>query len=178
LFAGVFLDTAVQAGVLVFVAFLMIDKGVALHLATLATVVLLVGGIFGKAFCGFLADRIGIRRAFAAVQVLTAVGLVAIVVAPEWLVYVILLPLGAVAQGSSSITYAVVADLVHPKRMARGYALVYGASSYSSAAGPLGFGVIADAFGIGSAIYVMAAIALVAAVPVYLVPRKIGQHTA
>jgi hypothetical protein len=46
----------VQAGVLVFIAFLMIAKGLPLAVATLATVVLLIGGIFGKAGCGYLAE--------------------------------------------------------------------------------------------------------------------------
>jgi len=129
------LDNIVQAGVLVFVAFLMIEKGLPLAIATMATVVLLTGGIFGKAGCGFLAERLGVRRAFALVQVLTALGLVAVIMAPAWLAFALLLPLGVVAQGSTSITYGLVPDLIHPERMARGYAIMYAFTSFAAALG-------------------------------------------
>ena len=39
--------------------------------------VVLVGGMAGKAACGFLADRIGPTRAFGLIQMLTAAGLLA-----------------------------------------------------------------------------------------------------
>ena len=102
------LDNLVQAGVLVFVAFLMIEKGLPLPIATMATVVLLTGGIFGKAGCGFLAERLGVRLAFVLVQVSTALGLTSVIMAPAWLAFILLLPLGVVAQGSTSITYGLI----------------------------------------------------------------------
>lgn len=173
LLSVVFIDTMVQAGVLVFVAFLMLSKGLPLALATGATVVLLTGGVFGKAGCGFLADRLGVCPAFALVKGLTAAGLVAIVVAPDWLALALLLPLGVVTQGSSSITYGFAADLIHPDRMARGYALLYSSSSFSSAAGPLAFGLIADGFGIEIAIFAMAVVALAAVPPIAFLPAPL-----
>ncbi|MEM9107801.1 MAG: MFS transporter, partial [Pseudomonadota bacterium] len=171
LFATVFLDTMVQAGVLVFIAFLMIAKGFTVGTATFATVVLLVGGIFGKAGCGYLADRMGVRPAYGLIQILTAVGIVLLVMAPGWTAFAILFPLGAVTQGSTSITYGFVADLVHPDRMARGYALMYGASSLSAAAGPFAFGVIADGAGIETAILAMAVMSLTAIPPLYMMAK-------
>ena len=130
------IDTTVQASVLVFVAFLMLAKGLPLWLATGATVILLAGGVFGKAGCGFLADRMGARPAFMLIQVLTALGLVGVVLAPNWLALALLLPLGAVVQGSSSITYGFAANLIDPHKMARGYALLYSSGSFAAAAGP------------------------------------------
>ena len=76
-----------------------------------------------KAGCGYLADRIGVRRAFTFIQVLTAIGLWGVIVAPIWIAGALLIPLGAVVQGSSSITYGFAADLIDHRRMARGYAL-------------------------------------------------------
>ena len=90
------LDTIVQNAVLLFVAFLMLAKGMPLYLATASTVVLLAGGVFGKAGCGFLAEALGVRRAFVLIQTLTAIGLVALVAAPGWLALLLLAPLGAV----------------------------------------------------------------------------------
>ena len=172
----VFFDTMVQAGVLVFVAFLLLSKGMPLAIATTATVIVLIGGVFGKAGCGYLADRFGVRSAFALIQVLTAVGLFLVVAVPGWVAMLLLLPLGVVVQGSTSITYGFAADLIHPLRMARGYALLYSSASFSSVAGPLVFGLIADALGIEMAFYAMAIVSLLAASPIVLLPSMTTQE--
>ncbi|MGI9490437.1 MAG: MFS transporter [Geminicoccaceae bacterium] len=164
------LDNVVQAGVLVFVAFLMIEKGLPLYIATMATVVLLTGGIFGKAGCGFLAERLGVRPAFALVQLLTAFGLIAVIIAPAWLAFALLLPLGVVAQGSTSITYGLIPDLIHPQRMARGYAIMYSSTSFAAALGPWIFGLVGDQYGINVAILAMAVVALLAVPPLTFLP--------
>ena len=160
------IDTMVQTSVLVFVAFLMLSKGFSLTVATGATVFLLAGGVFGKAGCGYLADRIGVRPALAVIQILTAAGLSAVVVAPNWLSMVLLVPLGAVVQGTSSITYGFAANLIDHRRMARGYALLYSFGTFASAVGPLAVGTIADRFGIETAIYSVAFITLLAVPPI------------
>ena len=168
------LDNVVQAGVLVFVAFLMIEKGLPLYIATMATVVLLTGGIFGKAGCGFLAERLGVRRAFALVQGLTALGLIAVIMAPAWLAFVLLLPLGVVAQGSTSITYGLIPDLIHPERMARGYAIMYSFTSFAAALGPWVFGLVGDRYGIDVAMLAMAVVSLLAVPPLVFLPSFRG----
>ncbi len=180
LLAVVFLDTMIQTAAMVFIAFLMLAKGLPLVVATAATVILLAGGVFGKASCGYLADRIGVQRAFTVIQILTAIGLVAVVWAPSWLALLLLLPVGAVTQGSTSITYGFAADLIHPKRMARGYALLYSMASLASAAGPLAFGVLADLYRIETSMFAMAVVALASAPLIAFLPsaRKATPHTA
>lgn len=168
------LDNVVQAGVLVFVAFLMIEKGLPLYIATMATVALLTGGIFGKAGCGFLAERLGVRPAFALVQGLTALGLIAVIMAPAWLAFVLLLPLGVVAQGSTSITYGLIPDLIHPERMARGYAIMYASTSFAAALGPWLFGLVGDRYGIDVAMLAMAIVSLMAVPPLLFLPAFSG----
>jgi FSR family fosmidomycin resistance protein-like MFS transporter len=172
------IDSMVQTSVLVFVAFLMLTKELSLSFATAATVLLLAGGIFGKAGCGYLADRMAVRPAFAVIQVLTALGLIAVVVAPSWLAFALLIPLGAVVQGTSSITYGFAADLIDHRRMARGYALLYSSGTFASAAGPLAMGMVADRFGVEAAIYIIAFIAMLAVPPIFAVrghsQRKLG----
>ncbi|MGI9419988.1 MAG: MFS transporter [Geminicoccaceae bacterium] len=164
------LDNVVQAGVMVFIAFLMIAKGLPLAIATMATVVLLTGGVFGKAGCGYLAEHIGVRPAFALVQALTALGLVLVVAAPAWLAFILLLPLGVVTQGSTSITYGLIPDLIHPRRMARGYAVMYSSTSFAAAFGPWMFGLIGDRFGISVAMLAMAVVAVLAVPPLAFLP--------
>jgi len=165
LFLVVFVDSLVQAGVLTFAAFLMLAKEVPLATATFAATAILIGGMFGKAICGFLADRIGPRLAFILIQLLTAAGIAAAVYAPGYNAYFLLPFLGIVLQGSTSITYSMVNDLVHESRASRGFALIYGASGFSSVIGPLGCGVLGDLYGIETAMLVMAVIAAMAIPP-------------
>lgn len=162
------IDTLVQSSALVFVAFLMLAKGLSLPLAIGTTVLLLVGGVFGKAGCGYLADRIGVRTAFSLVQILTTLGLIAVIVAPIWLAVILLAPLGAVVQGTSSITYGFAAALIDHRKMARGYALLYSSGTFASAVGPLAIGLVADELGIESAIFIVAVIALLAIPPIFV----------
>jgi FSR family fosmidomycin resistance protein-like MFS transporter len=162
------IDTLVQGSVLVFVAFLMLIKGMSLSFSTGATVLLLAGGVFGKAGCGYLAERVGVRFAFAVVQTLTAIGLITVAFAPNWLSMVLLMPLGAVVQGTSSITYGFAANLIDHRKMARGYALLYSSGTFAAAVGPLVMGMIADKFSLEIAICLIAFIAMLAIPPVFI----------
>lgn len=156
----VFLDIAVQSGFLTFLAFLMLEKQVPAGLAAFAVVLTLAGGIFGKFGCGFLADRIGVRSSLVIVECLTAAGIVAILLSPTLLAYVLLPVLGMVLQGSSSITYATVSDLVRADRQSRGFAAIYTIASAASIAGPIVFGVVGDRFGLTPAMLTMAVVVL------------------
>jgi len=165
LLAVVCIDNMVQAAAATFVAFLMMAKGYPLAIAAFAAPVVLVGGIFGKAACGYLADRIGPRLAFTLVQTLTATGLAAMVLAPGILSWVVMPFLGVFLQGSTSITYSMVNDLVHPARASRGFALIYGLGSFGSVAGPAGAGVLGDLASVETAVYAMAVASLAAILP-------------
>lgn len=156
----VFLDIAVQAGFLTFLAFLMIEKQVPTALAAFAVVLTLAGGVFGKFFCGILAERVGVIRALILTECLSSVGIIAILLSPTMIAFLLLPMIGAVLQGSSSITYGTVSDLVHPDRQSRGFALIYSIATSAGIAAPLGFGLIGDQFGLAPAMLVMAVIVL------------------
>jgi len=177
--AIVFLDIAVQSGFLTFLAFLMLAKQVPAGLSAFAVVLTLAGGIFGKFGCGFLAERIGVRRSLAVVECLTAAGIVAILLSPTLIAYVLLPVLGLVLQGSSSITYATVSDLVRPDRRSRGFAAIYSVASAASIAGPIVFGVVGDRFGLASAMLAMAVVVLVPLpLSALLRPTTVGKYAA
>ena len=158
----VFLDIAVQDGFLVLVAFLMLHKGLPAGLAGLAVVLLLAGGMVGKFGCGLLAARVGVVRALALVEALSALGILAVLAAPAELALCLLPVVGVVLQGSSTITYGTVGDLVDEGRHSRGFALVYTIVSGASIAGPLSFALVSDGAGIEAA---MVAMAVVVALP-------------
>jgi len=156
----VFLDITVQSSFLTFLAFLMLDKQVPTSLAGAAVVLTLAGGMFGKFGCGFLAERYGVIRSLVVVECLTAVGIVAILLSPTLLAYALLPLLGVVLQGSSSITYATVSDLMRGDRHTRGFATIYAISSMASIVGPIGFGIIGDRLGLTAAMLGMAIVVL------------------
>lgn len=156
----VFIDIAVQDGVLVFIAFLMIEKNVPTGLAALAIVLTLAGGVVGKFGGGVLTARLGVIRALLIAECLTAVALLAVLAAPTLLAYCLLPVLGVVLQGSSTITYGTVSDLVDPHRQARAFALMYSFSAIASVTAPIAFGLLATVVGLTSTFLTMAAIVL------------------
>ncbi len=172
----VFLDTAVQTSFLVFVVFVVADKGVATHLAAFAVVLTLIGGIFGKAGCGYLAQRIGIRSAFVLAQCATALGIVAVALGTPMAAFALLPVLGMFLQGSTSITYGAIADLISSNRQSRGFAMIYTVSSLSAIVGPTVFGVLSDYSGLGTAMLAMAAISLLAIPPSLLLKVRADHH--
>ena len=158
----VLLDLAVQDAFLVFVAFLMLHKQAPVALAGFAVVLTLAGGVAGKFGCGLLAARLGPVRALVVVELASAAAILAVLAAPA-MVALCLLPLaGVVLQGSSTVTYGTVGDLVEERRQSRGFALVYTLSSAASIVGPVAFGLVSDGFGLETA---MTAMALVVALP-------------
>lgn len=156
----VFVDTAVQAGFLTFLAFLMIEKEVPTSLAAFAVVLTLAGGVFGKMACGFLAAKIGVIRSLVLVEILTAAGIIAVLFAPTLTAYFMLPVLGAALQGSSSITYGTVSDLVHDDRQSRCFAMIYSVGSGAIIIAPIVFGMIGDRFGLTPAMLTIACVTL------------------
>lgn len=175
----VFLDIAVQSGFLTFLAFLMLEKQVPVAFAGFAVVLTLAGGVFGKFGCGYLADRVGVRRSLVVVEILTAAGIIAILYAPTLIAFLLLPVVGLALQGSSSITYATVSDLVRSERRSRGFAAIYTIASAASIAGPIAFGVIGDELGLAPAMLTMAAIVLLP-LPLCLLlrPAALRKHAA
>ena len=158
----VLLDLAVQDAFLVFVAFVMLYKQVPVGLAGFAVVLTLAGGIAGKFGCGLLAARLGPVRALVAVEIVSAAAILAVLAAPAMAAFFLLPFAGVVLQGSSSITYGTVGDLVDERRQSRGFALVYTLSSVAAIVGPISFGLVSDRFGLETA---MIAMAVVVALP-------------
>ena len=140
----VFLDSWVQVVFLTFLAFVLLEKGSTEAVAGSGVVLALAGGVVGKYVCGAIAARIGDRSAFNLMQVLTALGIGVMIVAPLSILLWLLPVIGMVVQGSSTVTYGSVADFISEKRRSRGYSLIYSLANGSSIAAPFLFGFIAD----------------------------------
>jgi MFS transporter, FSR family, fosmidomycin resistance protein len=154
----IFLDTLAQSVFLTFVAFLLLEKGGNETLASLSVVLALGGGMVGKFVSGFLAVRYGDRSAFRILQLLTVCGIVVMVVLPVLPILLLLPLLGIAVQGSSTVTYGALSDFVHHERQSRGYAIMYSLSGLSAVFGPVVFGGLADLYGVGVALVILAAL--------------------
>ena len=164
------LDSTTRTGFLTFIAFLLIDKGLPEGWAVLAVPLILVGGMAGKLACGFLAERIGIVRTIVATEIATGLGILATFALPATGAFILLPLLGVALNGTSSVIYSTIGDLVETNRLSRTFALIYTLGSLSGIAAPLGYGFLGDRFGVDTAIAVVG-IAVLFTVPLCLALR-------
>ncbi len=146
------IDSSTRAGLLTFVAFLMIAKSVPAGWAALSVPLILVGGMAGKLACGFLAERIGIVRTIVVTEFATGAGVLSLLILPGVASYFLLPFLGVAVNGTSSVLYATVGDLVDNERLPRAFGVIYTINSLCGLAVPLVLGLIGDAFGVTTSI--------------------------
>ncbi len=149
------LDSSTRTGFLTFIAFLMIAKGVPEGWAALSVPLILVGGMAGKLACGFLAERVGIVRTIIITEITTSAGILLTLVVPGVAALVLLPLIGVVLQGTSSVLYATIGDLVQQDRLPRAFGLFYTVGSVCGIAAPLGYGLLGDLQGVDTAIAVI-----------------------
>jgi MFS family permease len=146
------LDSSTRTGFLTFIAFLLITKGIPEGWAALAVPLILVGGMAGKLACGFIAERLGIVRTIVITEIATAVGILSTLALPGIGVMLLLPLLGIALQGTSSVLYATIGDLVEQDRLPRVFGLFYTLGSLCGIAAPLGYGLLGDVSGVQTAI--------------------------
>ena len=137
------LDTATRMGYLLFLPFLIHDKGGGSPTVGIALALLFIGGAFGKAGCGWLGERLGVVGCVMATEAATALLIVATLstaLAPT----LFLLPLlGVVLNGTSSVLYGTVPELSDGdtgRAFAEFYTSVIGAGGIA----PIVYGMVAD----------------------------------
>lgn len=166
----VVIDIATRSSFLTFLAFLMIEKEVPAALAGFAVLLTLVGGVFGKFSCGFLAERFGLIRTIVLTEIATGIGILLVLFAPTMAAYALLPFLGVVLNGTSTVTYGAVGDLVDHDKASRGFAAIYTLANGGAIVGPIGYGLLGDVTGIPVVIQIMAA-AVLLTVPLCLMLR-------
>jgi len=146
------LDSSTRTGMLTFIAFLLIEKGIPEGWAALAVPLILTGGMAGKLAGGFLAERLGIVRTIVISEVCTGLGILVTLVLPGIGVMILLPLIGVALQGTSSVLYATIGDLVDQERLPRAFGLFYTIGSICGIAAPLGYGLLGDAAGVSASI--------------------------
>ena len=166
------IDNATRSPFLTFLPFLLIDyKGATMAGVGVAMALLFAGGAVGKFACGMLAERIGIIRAVVITETATTLGIIAVLAAPLHLAYVALVPLGIALNGTSSVLYGTVAELVTPERRSRAYGLYYTVTIATSAIAPTIYGLLSDVVGVRATLTVVGLMVLIT-IPLCLVLRS------
>ncbi|MBI4206383.1 MAG: MFS transporter [Betaproteobacteria bacterium] len=164
------LDSSTRTGFLTFIAFLLIAKGLPEGWAALSVPLILVGGMAGKLACGLLAERFGIIRSIVITELATGLGILLTLALPSLAAFVLLPLIGVVLQGTSSVLYATIGDLVDKERLPRVFGLFYTLGSLCGIAAPLGYGLLGDLAGVENAIAVIG-IAVLLTLPLCLALR-------
>jgi MFS transporter, FSR family, fosmidomycin resistance protein len=154
------IDNATRTGFLTFLAFALIAKGSSVAGVGTALALLFAGGAVGKFVCGLVAERLGVIRTVVLTEAATALGILALIPSPLPVALAILPLMGVALNGTSSVLYGTVADLVSADRRSRAYGLYYTVTIMSSALAPTVYGVIGDAAGVSATLVVVAALVL------------------
>jgi len=149
LVAAGMLDDSARAAFLTFVPFLLAEKGAGPEQMGLLFTLVFAGGACGKFICGPLAERLRAVRMVVVTELLTSIAILALLPLPLTASLVLLPVLGIFLNGTSSVLYATVAELVAPEARTRGYGLFYMLYQGSGMIAPVLYGWLGDAAGLG-----------------------------
>jgi MFS family permease len=164
------IDNATRTGFLTFMPFILIGKGLGVGGVGLAFALVFAGGATGKFVCGIVADRVGVIRTVVITEAATTALILTVVGAPLPIALAVLIPLGIALNGTSSVLYGTVADLVSSERRSRAYGLYYTVSVGASALAPTVWGLVGDAGGVSLTLSLVALVVLTT-IPLCLVLR-------
>jgi hypothetical protein len=143
------LDSSVRMGFLTFLPFLLQAKGAELAITGFALTLVFIGGGGGKFACGWLGARLGVLQTTFLTEVGTALAIIAVIALPLVPAMVLLVPLGVMLNGTSSVLYGTVPEVTRPGAEARAFAIFYTGTIGSGALSPVLYGFIGDAAGPG-----------------------------
>jgi MFS family permease len=167
------LDESARAAFLTFVPFLLAKKGASPEQMGLLFTLVFAGGACGKFVCGPLAERLGAVRMVVVTELLTGMTILALLPLPLTAALGLLPVLGIFLNGTSSVLYATVADLVAPEARARGYGLFYMLYQGSGMIAPVLYGWLGDAAGLPWAMILLGVLTMGAApMAIFMRERK------
>ena len=154
------IDSAIRMAFLTFLPFLLTAKGASLPTIGLALTLVFAGGAAGKLVCAFIGARIGTIATVWLTEGLTAVLILALLPLSLEAGMLLLPVIGVALNGTSSVLYGSVPDLVAPERRARAFSIFYTGSIGAGALAPPLFGIVGDLVGVTAALVVVACVVL------------------
>ena len=155
------IDSATRMGFLTFLPFLLKMKGADLPTIGIALTLIFTGGATGKLVCGWLGTRLGVVRATWLTEGITAAGILILLPLPLYAGLVVLPLIGVALNGTSSIIYGTVPELVPPERRQRAFSIFYTGGVGAGALAPVLYGLMSDLFSVPAMMVLVAAVVLV-----------------
>lgn len=154
------LDSATRVGLLTYLPFLLQDKGADMSTLGLALGLLFAGGAAGKLVCGILASHIGILRCVVLTESATASGILCLLGLGLPAALCLCPFLGVVLNGTSSVLYGSVPELVEPAARNEAFAFFYTGGIGAGAVAPICYGLLGDAAGLRTSLTTVALMVL------------------
>lgn len=154
------IDSATRMGFLIFLPFILIAKGASLPTVGLALTLVFAGGAAGKLVCAFIGARIGVIATVCLTEGLTTIGILALLPLPLEAALLILPVIGVALNGTSSVLYGSVPELVTVEKRARMFSIFYTGTIGAGAVAPALYGLVGDVVGVPVALAAVAAICM------------------
>src|SRR4051812_17720703 len=155
------IDSATRMGFLTFLPFLLQMKGADLPAIGIALTLIFTGGAAGKLVCGWLGARLGVIPAVFLTEGLTAAGILALLPLPLLPGLAVLPLIGLALNGTSSVLYGTVPELVAPERRQRAFSIFYTGGIGAGALAPVLYGAASDLADVQTMMLLVAAVVLV-----------------
>lgn len=172
------LDSAARMAFLTFLPFLLTAKGASLPAIGGALTAVFAGGAAGKLVCAFLGARIGAVATVWLTEAATALGIVALLPLPLEAALVLLPIVGVALNGTSSVLYGSVPELVAPAARVRAFSIFYTGTVGAGAVAPALYGMLGDAVGVTTALVGVAVMVLLNVPLVGLLSRRLSVRRA
>jgi MFS transporter, FSR family, fosmidomycin resistance protein len=163
-------DSATRMGFLIFLPFILIAKGASLPTVGLALTLVFAGGAVGKLVCAFIGARIGVIGTVCLTEGLTMLGILSLLPLPLEAALIVLPVIGIMLNGTSSVLYGSVPELVEPAKRTRMFGIFYTGTIGAGAVSPALYGLVGDATSPQTALIVVACVCLLT-LPLALVLR-------
>jgi FSR family fosmidomycin resistance protein-like MFS transporter len=148
-------------GFLTFLPFLLKMKGADMAMIGVALTLIFTGGACGKLACGWLGARIGVVPATWVTEGATAIGILALLPLPLFAGLAVLPLIGVALNGTSSVLYGTVPELVAPERRQRAFSIFYTGGVGAGALSPVLYGMIGDQLSVPAMMVLVAGVVLV-----------------
>lgn len=153
-------DSSVRTGFLIYLPFLLRDKGADLPTIGLALSLLFAGGAAGKLVMGWVGQRLGVVSSVVLTEIATTALILAALPLPLAATMALLPLVGLMLNGTSSVLYGTVPEFVTAEKRTHAFAVFYTGGSVAGAAAPILFGILGDHIGLIYALVCVAVLAL------------------
>ncbi len=168
------IDSATRMGFLTFLPFLLRAKGAGLPEIGVALALVFAGGAAGKLVCGFLGARLGVLTTVFITEGATAAGILALLPVTIGAALALLPIIGVALNGTSSVLYGTVPELVTADRRESAFGVFYTGTIGAGALSPALYGLVGDAISLPAAMLLVAAVVLLTLPLAWRLRRALG----